>query len=422
MDKSRFRIYWIASQKRGMENMRPTNAILASCLIASGLLFAAAANAQDMTMAAPAAPSADNQPLTGLWLTTSYPSLTVHTGDNINLNLTLQNKNLPPRRVEFAVNGLPGGWTYEFDGGGQIVTAAIVEPDSSQNLTLKLTPPKDAKSGSYQFSIDGKTDGAALALPIALTLAAAEPAKVEVTPKLPALRGSPKSAFDFDVDVKNDGQADQTFNLLAKAPDGFGATFNEQYGTQELTSIPLKAGESKTLKVSIKPPQNVEAGQYKVEIAAASPSSSGQSELLLDVTGQPTLSLTGPEGRLSGDATAGQERTFKFTVENMGSAPAHAVMLSASSPQGWKVVFDPEKVDSIAPGDKLPVSVNMTPSDKAIAGDYMVAVSANGDGTNDRADFRVTVLTSTMWGIAGLGIIGAAVIVLAFAVTRYGRR
>ncbi len=397
--------------------MRPTNAILASCLIASGLMFGASANAQDMATAAAA-----NQPLTGLWLTTGYPSLTVHAGDNIQLNLTLQNKNLPPARVAFSINGLPSGWTYEFDGGGKIVTAAIVEPDSSQNLVLKLTPPKDAKSGSYNFTVDGKTTGQALDLPISLSLTAAEPAKVTVTPKLPALRGSPKSAFDFNVAVKNDGQTDQTFNLLAKAPAGFDTTFKEQYGSQELTSIPLKAGESKTLKVSVKPPQSVEAGQYKVEIAAASPTTSGQSQLLLDITGQPTVSLTGPEGRLSGNATAGQERTFKFTVENNGSAPAENVMLSSSSPQGWKVTFDPQKVATIAPGDKVPVSVNMTPSDKAIAGDYMVTVSANGAGTFDHANFRVTVLTSTMWGIAGLGIIGAAVVVLAFAVTRYGRR
>ncbi len=397
--------------------MRPTNAILASCLIASGLLFGAAANAQDMTT-----PTTPNQPLTGLWLTTGYPSLTVHAGDNIQLNLTLQNKNLPPARVEFSVNGLPSGWSYEFDGGGKIVTAAIVEPDSSQNVVLKLTPPKDAKNGSYSFTIDGKTTGQALDLPISLSLAEAAPAKVAVTPKLPALRGSPKSAFDFNVDVKNEAPTDQTFNLLAKGPAGFDTTFKEQYGTQELTSIPLKAGESKTLKVSVKPPQSVEAGQYKVQIAAASPTTSGQSELLLDITGQPTVSLTGPEGRLSGDATAGQERTFAFTVENNGSAPAQNVMLSSSAPQGWKITYDPQKIASIAPGDKVPVSVNMTPSDKAIAGDYMVTVSANGDGTFDHADFRVTVLTSTMWGIAGLGIIGAAVVVLAFAVTRYGRR
>ncbi len=400
--------------------MRPTNAILVSCMIASGLMFGAVANAQDMTTMT--APSATNQPLTGLWLTTGYPSLTVRAGEDVSLNLTLQNKNLPPKRVAFSVDGLPSGWTYEFDGGGKTVTAAIVEPDSSQNVTLKLTPAKDAKNGSYQFTIAGKTDGQALDLPITLALAQAAPAKVTVTPKLPALRGSPKSAFDFTVDVKNEATTDQTFNLLAKAPDGFDTTFKEQYGTQELTSVPVKAGETKTLKVSVKPPQSVEAGQYKVQIAAASPTTSGQSELLLDITGQPTLSLSGPEGRLSGNATAGQERTFKFNVENTGSAPANNVTVSASSPQGWKVTFDPEKIPAIAPGDKLPVSVNMTPSDKAIAGDYMVSVRASGDGTNDNADFRVTVLTSTMWGIAGLGIIGAAVVVLAFAVTRYGRR
>ena len=395
--------------------MRLTNAILASCLIASGLTFGAAAYAQDTTTAA-------NQPLTGLWLTTGYPQLAVHTGDNIQLNLTLQNMHLPPARVDFSINGLPSGWTYEFDGGGKAVTAAIVEPDSSQNVTLKLTPPKDAKAGNYDFTIDGKTTGQSLTLPIALTLTAAKPVKVTVTPQLPALRGSPTSAFNFNVDIKNDAPSAQTFNLLAKAPPGFDTTFKEQYGTQELTSIPLKAGASKTLKVSVKPPQSVQAGKYTVDVAAANPTTSAQTQLLLDITGQARISLSGPEGRLSGNATAGKERTFKFTVRNNGSAPAKNVAMSASPPQGWKVTFNPQKVASIAPKDKVPVEVSMTPSSKAIAGDYMVSVDANGAGTSDNANFRVTVLTSTMWGIAGLGIIGAAVVVLAFAVTRYGRR
>ena len=64
----------------------------------------------------------------------------------------------------------------------------------------------------------------------------------------------------------------------------------------------------------------------------------------------------------------------------------------------------------------------MTPSDKAIAGDYMVNVSASGDGASDNADFRVTVTTSTMWGIAGVGIIGIALLVMVGAVARFGRR
>ena len=71
---------------------------------------------------------------------------------------------------------------------------------------------------------------------------------------------------------------------------------------------------------------------------------------------------------------------------------------------------------------EIEVAVGIQPADNAIAGDYVLNVSANGDGASDDQSFRVTVTTSTMWGAAGLGIIAAAVVVLAAAVTRYGRR
>jgi uncharacterized repeat protein (TIGR01451 family) len=132
--------------------------------------------------------------------------------------------------------------------------------------------------------------------------------------------------------------------------------------------------------------------------------------------------LSGPEGRLSGDATAGKQRSFNFTLQNTGTAPAQSVKFDSTPPAGWKVTFDPKTIETIASGQNATVQVTMTPPDNAIAGDYMVDVGANGDGTSDSQSFRVTVLTSTMWGIAGLGVIGAAVIVLAAAVTRYGRR
>jgi uncharacterized membrane protein len=278
------------------------------------------------------------------------------------------------------------------------------------------------KTGAYEFTVTGKTDATTLELPLKLALAEAKPATVTVTPKLPALRGTPTSAFDFDVDVKNDGAEDQTFNLLSQSPPGFEITFKEQYGSQELTSVPVKAGETKSLKVSVKLPQNIAAGRYTVAVQAAGPQANGQTTLLLDVTGQPKVSLAGPEGRLSGDATAGKERTFKFTVKNDGTAPAKAVAVSASAPAEWKAEADPKTIDEIAPGDEVPVNISVTPSDKAIAGDYVMNINASGDGASDSASFRVTVLTSTMWGIAGLLVIAAAVLVLAGAVTRYGRR
>jgi uncharacterized membrane protein len=38
------------------------------------------------------------------------------------------------------------------------------------------------------------------------------------------------------------------------------------------------------------------------------------------------------------------------------------------------------------------------------------------------SDFRITVTTSTLWGIVGVGIIAAALLVLVGAVARFGRR
>jgi uncharacterized membrane protein len=52
----------------------------------------------------------------------------------------------------------------------------------------------------------------------------------------------------------------------------------------------------------------------------------------------------------------------------------------------------------------------------------MVAMTASGDGASASSDFRVTVRTSTMWGIVGVLVIAAALIVLVLAVVRYGRR
>jgi uncharacterized membrane protein len=380
-------------------------------------LACGAAHAEDAPTGSP--PPA--QTLTGVWLTTDYPAITESIG-KVSLSISLQNRNMPPKRVEFGVEGLPAGWTWQMTGSGHHVGAAIVQPNADLKLSLEIDPPKDVKPGSYDFRITGKAEGTALDLPVALTLAEAKPASVSVEPKLPALRGTPRSTFDFDLTAKNDSQTDQTFNLLAQAPAGFQAVFKEQYGSQELTSIPIKAGESKSLKLSVTPPQDAAAGQYPVEVGVVSPAARAQTGLVLDITGQPTLSLSGPEGRLSGDATAGKERTFNFDLTNGGTAPARTVKMSASPPSGWKVAFDPETIDSIAPGQKVQVAVTMTPSEKAIAGDYAVSVRANGEGASDSQSFRVTVLTSTMWGVAGLGIIGAAVVVLAVAVTRYGRR
>ncbi len=397
--------------------MLPVRKTLALCLMGTSLAVAPAALAET----APAQGTIENR-ITGLWMTTDFPMVTHAAGDQIALNLHMENRNLPPQAVTLAVSGLPQGWEWDFTGDGTQVGGAMVRPDQTVDLKLEVKPPKDAKPGTYEFKIAGTSAAQSFELPISLTLAEAAAAKLTLEPKLPALRGTPKSSFDFQVTATNDSKEDQLFNLLAQLPPGFQATFKELYGSNELTSIPIKAGEKKDLKVTVTPPDTVAAGQYPVKVAVASPAVNATTDLVLDITGQPTLALSGPDGRLSGEAVAGKERSYTFTLSNTGTAPATEVKLSTTPPNEWKVTFSPETIPELKPGEKMDVAVNMTPSDKAIAGDYMVNVRVNGEGASDSAGFRVTVTTSTAWGIAGLGIIGASLAVFAGAVTRYGRR
>jgi uncharacterized membrane protein len=386
--------------------------------IALALLAVPAAYSQPADTSSGVAP-----PVRGLWLTTSYPEQTVHAGGEISLDLSLRNKGLPPQRVALSVAGAPAGWKSEIDGAGTPVTAAFAEPDDTTALTLKLTPPSGVKAGEYHFKVLAKGDTTSSTLPLTLRLSNGNSAKLVLQSELPALRGSSSAAFKFNVTVKNEGGQDATVSLTADAPPGFQTAIKEQYGQQELSSVPIKAGKSKELALSVTPPHDVAAGHYNVAFHAATAKAEATTKLAMDITGQPALTLLGPGGRLSGNATAGDAATVTMTLQNNGTAPAHHVSLTASAPRDWKTSFSPKEVATLAPNATQQVTATITPAAKAIAGDYVVTMNAAGQGAaSASADYRVTVSTSTLWGIIGIAIIAAALIALSLAVMRFGRR
>lgn len=361
-------------------------------------------------------------PIKGLWLATDFPSLTLHAGGDTTLPLTLHSYGLSPQRTNLSIDDVPSGWKTEIDGAGKPVKAAFVDYDGKANLSLKLTIPASTKPGPYSITIKAAGEDASSDLPIAIDLSAPLAAKLTATPQLPTLKGSPHSSFDFKVSVKNDSPDDVLINLTAGTPPGFEVTFKEGYGSQELTSLPFKAGESKDVTVSIKPSPDVKAGQYPIPVDFVGDKAKTETTLTLDVAGQPELSLTGQNELLSGAAYAGDETSFPLVLRNTGSAPARNIAVSASEPSGWKIAFEPKQIAEIPVNGEQKVTAQVTPPAKAIDGDYMISMTASGGGLSQSVNYRVTVLTSTLWGVAGIGVIGVALLVLIGAVARFGRR
>ncbi len=329
-------------------------------------------------LAAVAADAADKpSSVTGLYLTTRYPALTVRAGEATTIDLSLRNFNLPPRELALTVPQVATGWKATVLGGGQPIKSAFVPADGEEKLQLRLEPPPGTGPGDYQFLVEARGDGSALKLPITVTIGQELPAKLKLTTNFPALRGTATTSFKFKVAVANDSGRDATINFSADAPRNFQVTFTEAYGSQQLTSIPIEAGKSK------------------------------------DIEG----------GRLSGEAYAGQDSQLTVIAKNDGSETARDVELSATAPEGWKTSFDPKELPELGAGKSQSIKVTLTPSARAIAGDYQTTIRASSTGgLSESANFRITVLTSTVWGAVGIGVIAVALLVVVFAVARFGRR
>jgi uncharacterized membrane protein len=372
---------------------------------------------------AAAASAADQSGITGLFLTTKYPSLTVRANETTTIDLSLRNFKLPPQMLTLSVPEVAQGWKATILGGGQPVSAVQVVPDAEERLQLRLEPPAGTGKGDYRFSVEAKNGQYDNKLPITLVIGEELPAKLKLTTNFPALRGTATTSFKYKVSVTNDSGKDATVNFSADAPKNFQVNFTEAFGSQQLTSIPIEAGKSKDVEASLTIPRETPAGDYKLTLHAKTEAASADLPATLTIVGQPRIALSGEGGRLSGEAYAGQNSQLTVVLRNDGSEAARDIELSATAPEGWESNFDPKQVPQLAAGATQNVKFTLKPSARAIAGDYQTTIRASAaGGLSESTTYRITVLTSTLWGAVGIAIIAIALLVVVFAVARFGRR
>jgi uncharacterized membrane protein len=372
-----------------------------------------------------AAASAADQPsgITGLFVTTKYPALTVRAGETTTVDVSVRNFKLPPQVLQLSMAQTAPGWKATILGGGQPIGAVGVAPDSEERLQVRLEPPAGIGHGDYRFTLEPKNGQYDDKLPIALTIGEEVPAKLKLTTSIPAQRGTATTSFKYKVTINNDSGRDATVALSADAPKNFQVNFTESYGSQQITSIPIEAGKTKDVEAALTIPRDTQANEYKLVLRAKTEAASADLPVSLTIVGQPRIALSGEGGRLSGEAYSGQSSQLTIVLRNDGTEAARDIELSATTPEGWKSEFDPKQVPQLAAGATQSVKVTLTPSEKAIAGDYQTTMRASAaGGLSESANFRITVLTSTLWGAIAIAIIAIALLVVVFAVARFGRR
>ncbi len=359
-----------------------------------------------------------------LMLTTPYPAQSVEVGETVNLPLKVRVDGLPAKIVNLTMAQAPDGWSSSFIGDGQAVQAVYTEPDAPGSVSLKLEPSNDIQPGTYEFTVaaQARRSDQSAQLPITLRVEEQLPPQLSLDVELPTLQGTPNGSITYQATLQNEGDRNLTVNLSADTPEKFEVTFKTRFQGNEVTSLPVSAGGSKDLDIEVSVPKGISAGEYQIGIQAKAEGVEETQILNANIQGEPSLSVAAAEGPVSTNATIGQPTSINVVVRNRGSAPAEEISLSASSPSGWNVEFQPASVGSIQPGNETQVTARITPSDDTIAGDYFVTLSADASGASASNEWRVTAQTSTMWGVVGLALIAVALGVVGLVVVRFGRR
>lgn len=357
-----------------------------------------------------------------------YTGVVIQKGEDVSLDLNVKNGGQRSENIELTLSEVPVGWkarikTYSFD-----VTGVHVESDSSKSLTFEAEPGENVGPGVYVFEIWGKTPDGQLTSTAHFTVTVKEKEEekkakgINILTSYPVLQGPTDASFEFSLEVESKIDKDTIFDLSAQGPEKWDINFKPAYEQKFISSLRIKANQSTTMAVEIKPYPLAGPGEYPIKVKIASEKAKAEVDLTVVLTGTFKLDAGTPDGLLSLVAFQGKAANLSFYVKNSGSAPQNNISFLSIKPENWKVEFKPEKIDTLPPGELKQIEVTITPSEQALVGDYSVNLSVDGEKSSRNLELRVTVKASSAWGWVGIGIIVLVIAGLVILFVRMGRR
>jgi len=358
-----------------------------------------------------------------------YPGIELPPDEDVTMDIIFNNKGRSDETVHVRVTKKPQGWktrikTYRYG-----VSAVSVPSGENKTLTFEAVPDKDIAPGNYEFRVEAETPDGNFKMSQDILVKIKEKEKgpvkakgVKITTSYPVLQGPSDGKFEFSLEVDSKLEKDAIFDLFAQGPEGWIINFKPAFETKYISSIRLKANQTTTVAVEVKPVPMAKAAEYPFNIRVSSGDAEAEAKLTVILTGTYQLEVGTPTGLLSLDAGQGKPANMSFYVKNTGSAVNNNIKFMSFKPENWKVVFNPETIAAIQPGDLEQVEVTITPHEKALVGDYSINVRVEGEKAAKTMEFRVTVKASSAWGWIGIGIIFLVIAGLTVLFRYLGRR
>jgi uncharacterized membrane protein len=258
-----------------------------------------------------------------------------------------------------------------------------------------------------------------------------EPPKTEfeAIPRYPVMRAFSGETFEFEISLVYQGSEARAFDLDLTVPVDWIGEIRPSYGEFMIESITLEPGKTYPDKVRVLiaplPGGLPEPGEYTATFNAGSgelKDSVGLKAVVTEIPPTYNLYVSTANLRRNMDARAGEDNHITVILQNYGTGTIDNITFTSTKSEGWSVTFTPYKIDALEPGLQQEVDIVIAPPAKTIAGDYNVLLKFLGEKATYTLELRVTVITPTIWGGAGIGIAVAVIAGLVVLFRRLGRR
>jgi uncharacterized membrane protein len=132
---------------------------------------------------------------------------------------------------------------------------------------------------------------------------------------------------------------DAVFDLFADGSKDWQINFKPGYESKYITSLQIKANQSRNVSVEIKPSYTAEAGEYPIKMRVNAGKARAEIDLMVALTGTYKLEAGTPDGLLSLNAKPGKPANMSVYVKNTGSAVNRDIEFLSFKPENWQVDF-----------------------------------------------------------------------------------
>ncbi|MFD1628925.1 NEW3 domain-containing protein [Pseudopedobacter beijingensis] len=210
-------------------------------------------------------------------LTSSQTNMEGAANSTFTYNATLFNRSSDNQVYALSANIAPG-WGIVFKSEGKQVSSVNIEPNQRKDIIVEINAPEGVKKGNYKIPVRATNGNNQSEIVFEVVVTGSY--KLELTTPSGALSTTATSGSvkKVQLSVKNTGASDLSqINLSSEAPSNWEVIFEPTRITT------LKAGESATVNMNIKPTSNAIAGDYVVTASVRSSETSGQAQFRITV-------------------------------------------------------------------------------------------------------------------------------------------